>query len=151
MTHTEVHPAPKTITLESVKAQFDTWRATRAKGHRIPKHLWKAVKNISKQYDAKQIASELKINPQRLNAKIMAKAKTLRQKHRCPSKSSVKNEFVELSLSPLSPPFTSFEQAFQFPQGTLELRRPDGTILKASGLTHNGFNLNTLIKSICDQ
>ncbi|HLB58748.1 MAG TPA: hypothetical protein VJL87_01510 [Bdellovibrionota bacterium] len=149
MTNTEVHPVPKTITLESVKAQFDSWRATRARGHRIPKHLWKAAKNLSKQYDTKQIASELKINPQRLSAKIMAKTKTLRQKTPCPPKPSVKNEFVELSLSPLSPPFTSFEQAF--PQGTLELRRPDGTILKASGITHNGFNLNALIKSLCDQ
>lgn len=63
-------PQPDTLTLEAVKIQLDRWRATRVKGSRIPKHLWEAIKTLTKQHTCSQIASELKMNPHRLQAKM---------------------------------------------------------------------------------
>ena len=51
------------LTLEAVKVQLDRWRETRVKGNRIPKYLWDALVDLTKQYSYSKIASELKINP----------------------------------------------------------------------------------------
>ncbi|MCE3239375.1 MAG: hypothetical protein K0R24_2356 [Gammaproteobacteria bacterium] len=54
------------LSLEAIKVQLDHWRQTRVKGNRMPKHLWNALVDLTKQYTCNQIASELKINPYRL-------------------------------------------------------------------------------------
>jgi hypothetical protein len=127
MTFNEFPSSATPLTLESVKAKFTHWRATRVKGNRFPKPLWEDVKHLTKLYDYKQIASELKLNPNRLRLKI---EKALSKGSSFPSKSN----FIEFPLPPLSPHV----------EGTLEFTRPDGTILKASGLNHK--DLCSLIK-----
>jgi hypothetical protein len=132
------------LTLEAVKVQFDHWRETRVKGNKIPKYLWDALINLTNQYSYKQIASELKINPYRLRSKIE------KQSQQVPSLE--KPDFVEIPLfsfpnsSPLEPrTFCPHSYA----QGTIEFTRPDGTILKASGL--NNDHMCSLIKSFLGQ
>jgi len=119
-------------TLESVKSQFDQWRATRVKGNRIPSSLWDAARYLTKSYNYKQIASELKLNPNRLRKKIGPS-------HQDPSHPA-SSHFIKASLPPLSSSSReapSLEQKIFYPRihtGSIELTRVDGTILKASGL-----------------
>jgi hypothetical protein len=51
------------ITLEEVKAQFAHWRGSRTKVDKIPNALWNAAKQLTKQYECRQIAAELKLIP----------------------------------------------------------------------------------------
>jgi hypothetical protein len=137
-------PSSQPLTLETVKAQLDRWRATRVKGNRMPKHLWEAVSGLTKQYAYSLIASELKINPHRLRAKI--------EKQSRQASSLSKIDFIEIPLSPLTSPFahppSSKPNTFDshaHAAGILEVTRPDGIALKVSGLSHN--DLCSLIKS----
>lgn len=146
MTFNELH-SPNPLTLESVKTQLDHWRTTRVKGARIPKHLWEALKSLTKHYSYSQIASELKINSHRLRAKIEDE-----QSKQTDSPSS--NNFIELPLSHLAPPLPHPPSPWQktsqsHAQGILELTRPDGIALKASGL--NQKDLCSFIKSFLGQ
>lgn len=124
--------------LESVKSQFAQWRATRVKGNTIPSSLWDAARGLTKSYNYKQIASELKINPNRLRKKI---GNLSHQEDSLPTSS----HFVKASLPSLSSPSPetpSLEQKIFYPHintGSLELTRVDGTILKASGLDNKAL------------
>lgn len=120
----------ESATLEEVKAQFDHWRATRSKNKRMPHTLWEAASHLIKQHDYREVATELNLNPNRLRTVI-------KQYFQKKLEESSKPDFVELSLSsfsPSSPP--SLEQKKSDPPtcGTLECTRPDGAILKTSGL-----------------
>jgi hypothetical protein len=125
-------------TLESVKSQFAQWRATRVKGNRIPNSLWDAAKGLIRSYNYKQIAFELKINPNRLRKKIRDLS---HQEDSLPTSS----HFVKVSLPSSSSPSQeapSLEQKIFYPHihtGSLELTRVDGTILKASGLDNKAL------------
>lgn len=116
--------------LENVREQLEHWRSTRAKGKPIPKPLWKAIRGLTEHYPYRQIASRLKINIYRLQAKIEEQPQT-------PSHPS-RPHFIEVPLSHLSPlsPLPILEQKGwgEHPLGSIELSRPDGALLKASGL-----------------
>lgn len=123
-------PSSNSLTLEAVKIQFDHWRTTRVKGSRTPKYLWEAVRSLTKHYTYSHIATELKINSHRLQAKI--------QEH---CRQDSKTDFIEVPLLPLSSPHLipspQEQQIFQsHAQGILEVTRPDGTTVKACGLNH---------------
>ena len=92
----ELSSSSELTTLEEVKAQFDHWRATHSKNKRMPHTLWEAASLLIKQYDYREIAAELHLNPNRLRTVI----KQYFQKK--PEESS-KSDFVELSL-PSFPP-----------------------------------------------
>ncbi len=117
------------ITLESVKSQFAEWRATRIKGQRIPKALWESVKHLSKHYEHRCLALELKLSLHQLKAKLGVLPQP------APSFAS-SPVFIEFPLSPLSSPGPLCEEQKMLPAygGTLELARPDGAVLKATGL-----------------
>ncbi len=121
------------VTLESVKANLNHWRQTRKKGNKIPKHLWDDLLILTRQLGYRQVAAELRINPHRLRQKMES------QTPQAPSLSTP--DFVEFPLS--SFPILPFSEQAQT-QGTLEFTRPDGTTLKALGLSHG--HLRSLVK-----
>jgi len=147
MTFNEFPPSTP-LTLESVKIQFDHWRSTRARGSKTPKHLWEAAQSLTKTYAYEQIASTLNINPHRLHAKLE------KQSHQ--SSALLKSDFVDIPLSPLAssfphslPPGSKTFNPDSYARTTIELTRPDGLALKASGLNHN--DLLSLVKSFLSQ
>lgn len=147
MTFNEFPPSTP-LTLESVKIQFDHWRSTRTRGSKTPKHLWEAAQSLTKMYAYEQIASTLNINPHRLRAKL--------EKQSYQSSASLKTDFVEIPLSSLNSSFSpsppSGPKPFNpdgYARTTIELTRPDGLALKASGLNHN--ELFSLVKSFSGQ
>lgn len=126
----EVSSSSEPATLEEVKAKFDQWRTTPSKNKRMPHTLWEAASHLIKQYDYRQIAAELNLNPNRLRTVI----KQYFQKK--PMEVST-SDFVELSLpsfSLSSPPSLEQKKSEPLTCGTLECTRPDGAILKTSGL-----------------
>jgi hypothetical protein len=132
---------PDAPTLEAVKIQLDRWRATKGKGSRTPKHLWEAIKTLTKHHTYSQISSQLKINPHRLQAKM---------EEQYQQDAFLKTDFIEVPLLPplassLTHPHPPEQQPFQSHRGTLEFTRPDGTAFKASGLNHQ--DLFTLTQS----
>lgn len=146
MSFNELHSSHP-LTLETVKCQLDHWRATRVKGNKIPEHLWDALQKLTKHYSYRQIASELKINPHRLRAKI-EKEQPHQQTSPLP-----KSNFIEVPLNPLPFPFAhppSLEPGAFDPHGyaggILEVTRQDGLSIKASGV--NQSSLCTLLKSL---
>jgi hypothetical protein len=145
-----ISPSSESITLETVKDQLAQWRTTRVKGGRIPNTLWAAILSVTKKYDHKKVAAELNLNPHRLHTQMERQAQHILS-------SSSSPDFVELPLSSLPLPCPqkpslkrtseqTLEQKIFFPheEGSLELTRPDGSILKASGLNHS--DLCSLVK-----
>lgn len=121
-------------TLEQVKEQFSNWRRTRTKLGKIPEVLWEAVSHLIKEqrYTPRQVAAELGLNYQQMQSKIGDNPKQKSSPPQVPN-------FIRVPLPPISssssrPP--SLEQKIFYPRpiGTLEVVRPDGAILKASGL-----------------
>lgn len=127
-------PEEKSISLKEVKTQFVQWRAIRVKGNRIPHALWEAVKHLATRHSLNQIAHELGLNLQHLRTKL----KTDIEERGSPLPAT--SDFIRVSLPPVSssiPQPPSLEQKILFPHiGTLELTRPDGSSLKATGLAH---------------
>jgi hypothetical protein len=119
----ELPPAP--ITLEWVKAQFAQWRSSRTRAGKIPSDLWDAAKQLTKQYECRQIAAELKLNSHRQQMLYAYSGKKPNG-----SVSSPADGFVNVSL-PVAP---SSPVANIHPAGSLEVLRADGTALKAQGI-----------------
>jgi hypothetical protein len=111
------------ITLEEVKAQFVHWRASRTKVGKIPSALWNAAKQLTKQYECRQIITELKLNSRRQQMLYAHLGKKPSESDFAPA-----GDFVKVSL-PLTSPSSDHSVS------TLEVLRADGTTLKAQGLT----------------
>lgn len=130
---------PPAVTMDQVKKQFASWRQVRTKADKIPPPLWEAVRYLIKEqgYTFGQIGTQLRISHKQLKLNIgprPTRSKSL----------SATSNFVKVEPSPLrflspQPPY-SLEQNSICP-GSFELARPDGTLLKASGLNHKDVYL----------
>ena len=127
-------PVSDSLTLEQVKERFSLWRKTRAKRSKIPEELWEAVSRLIKEqrYASRQVAVELGLNYQQMQSKV---GNAPEQKCLSPQAP----DFIKVPLSPISSSSShplSLEQKIFYPRpvGTLEIVRPDGAVLKASGI-----------------
>lgn len=120
--------------MEKAKELFADWRANRSVRSKIPPHLWEVVLHLIKVqgHSFTQVATTLGINYQQLKRSIGPKIprdKTL----------PTASHFIKIDL-PLPQPIaqhlshTTEQPMASPPAATLELRRSDGTLLKASGM-----------------
>lgn len=127
-------PSPSGITMEKAKELFADWRANRTVRSKIPAHLWEVVLHLIKVqgHSFTQVGTTLGINYQQLKRNIgpqIPRDKTL----------PAASHFIKIDL-PLSQPIaqhlsqTAEHPMASPPAATLELRRSDGTLLKASGI-----------------
>lgn len=86
-------PTPLPITLDSVKEEFQHWRATRGKRGRIPGALWALAESLTNQYSHNEIASALSVNHTQLK----------KQLQRSQSSQNERVAFVECALPPQAP------------------------------------------------
>jgi len=56
--------------LKAVKENFSNWRKIRKKRERIPKYLWEEAVSLHKDFSVSQIASQLRLNYERLRKKV---------------------------------------------------------------------------------
>ncbi len=120
--------------MEKAKELFSDWRANRHKRCKIPAHLWEVVLNLInvQRHSFTQVSSALGITQRQLKLNIespISPDKTL----------PAASHFIKIDLplpQPMTPQLTSAtEQPMSsLPVITLELIRPDGSILKASGM-----------------
>ena len=120
--------------MEKAKELFAEWRANRLGRGKIPAHLWEVVRHLIKVkgHTFTQVGTTLGINHQQLKLNIESQPprdKTL----------PAASHFIKIDLplpQPMSPqlPSTTEQHMSSLPVITLELTRPDGTILKASGM-----------------
>ena len=82
----------KQPTLNNVKLQFKTWRATRKHKQRIPDELWKAAAALSDRYTIQQLATTLRLNHTNLRDRIALRA--------AEERSSIAQEACFLELPP---------------------------------------------------
>lgn len=69
----QIPPPAPTITLETVKQQFATWRESRKNKSRIPDELWEAAAGLSSQYSVHHISKALGVNHTALRDRITAR------------------------------------------------------------------------------
>jgi hypothetical protein len=132
---------PAAITMEQVKEQFAHWRQTRPKKRsKTPEPLWEAVRCLVKEkgYTFVQISTQLRLSYRQLRSNIGPQ----------PTRSNsltAPSSFVKVEPPPFpffSPQPPSLDQSSY--SGSFELTRPDGTLLKASGLNHK--DLHSLVQ-----
>jgi hypothetical protein len=90
----EIIPITNKASLEEVKGQFQNWRATRQKRTGIPKHLWQAAIDLSRDYPINTISKTLGLSYTDLKRRIKAAGKL-----RPDNRADVISNFVEFDLS----------------------------------------------------
>lgn len=116
---------------------FKEWRQTRKKLCRIPDHLWKMAANLSNHYPVSTISRNLSLNWGTLRKKINQFSTDL------PSNGGNPPSFIELKLNgqqPLSPLAHSS-------RCSVELVRPDGTVMRIFSSDDTALNLPELCKT----
>lgn len=63
-------PGEDVSTLEKIQEKFGTWRNNKKKRGRIPKALWEAAVNLSKDYSLGRIATTLRLNYRELKRRV---------------------------------------------------------------------------------
>ena len=121
-------PSPTPLTLEQVQELFSHWRSTRTKIGRIPSPLWDAVIHLIKDqgYPLQQVAFALGLSQQKIQLKMQPPPST--------------PDFIQVALPPSPQPSSPIPS-----EGRIELTRPNGTTLKASGLDQH--SLLSLVQS----
>lgn len=116
--------SPSEITMEKAKELFADWRANRSGRYKIPSHLWELVRHLIKVqgHSFTQVGTTLGINYQQLKRNVGSQL--LRDKI-LPTAS----HFIKIDLPTTEQPLAPT------PFATLELKRSDGTLLKASGMS----------------
>lgn len=145
----ETQPSSSPITMDQVKEQFAGWRASRSKLCKIPAPLWEAVRHLVHEqgHSLREISATFGINYRQLRRNGVGHQPTSDKSASASASSAVHFMKVDALLPPslascvpsMSP--TPSHPLGVGPQGgsvscpTLELTRPDGAVLKASGLS----------------
>ncbi len=66
--------AATAISLETVKQEFQQWRASRKHRSRIPEELWEAAASLSEQYSVHYISRSLGLNHSALRDRVSARS-----------------------------------------------------------------------------
>lgn len=129
----EVTPSETPLTLESVKAKFDAWRQRPGTRRPFPKAFWLDVIALQKDYKLSKILTALKISRAQLESKerqLAGKAK--------PDKKAIApaNEFIAVNFdSAQQMPLPEVTELNVAEGLSIELTRPDGTVLKVGQLS----------------
>lgn len=105
------------LTLEAVKQDFNTWRASRSKSGRIPNELWDKALSLLNNYQISEITKTLRLSGGQMKAK--------RERLAGFKKPKKLSKFVEVSLPTILQP-TINNRALTCKIG---LSRTDGTTL----------------------
>lgn len=116
--------------LDAVREAFNQWRSTRTRRQRIPEELWQAAAELSESHSLCQIATELKLDYNRLRRRIQE-----RSPHGQPS------QFIEVHM----------DQILSANQCTLHLRSPAGFELTVHACTAFESQLPHLIDRFMSQ
>jgi hypothetical protein len=125
---------PTAVTMEKAKELFAEWRANRLGRRRIPAHLWEVARQLIEVqgHTFTHVSTTLGINHQRLKHSV--ESQVPRDKPLPTASQFIKIDLPHLS-QPMTPPSSFAGQSpASLPVTTLELMRPDGTLLKASGI-----------------
>jgi hypothetical protein len=99
---------------EAVAQRFETWRASRRRGERIPEELWQAAAESARRHGLSATATMLKVSYYDLKRRVVAGTASRRSGSRAPM-------FVEVPVRPVPP---SGEE-----RGTVELVQAGGARL----------------------
>src|SRR5436190_308625 len=116
------------LSLEEVKSHFEHWRATRTKmREKIPQHLWDKVKILIDRYSLVHIAQVLRLNTTQIKDNLRIRPQL---------------NFAEAKIEPQAI-FSSRSLLSTSNKGqtySVELQRPNGTILRISSLAPDSIN-----------
>jgi hypothetical protein len=124
------------ITLDSVKQALDAWRLAKERpGERVPKILWKQIIALLDKHSEVEVRCALKITPTQLSrGKFLYQAKDNPKESN--NTSSVRLapkepiDFCEAEEEPTYPLAYKPAEAFATNTSVVELRRPDGMLMK---------------------
>jgi hypothetical protein len=133
--------------MESAINAFKDWRSNRGKMCRIPDRLWKIAAKLSPQYPISTICRNLGLNWGALKKKVDHLSLSLSANANHAVKPPKQPSFVELKLNSqeLAPSLLLNHP----PRCTIELTKPDGTVMKifASNDADSPLNLLELFKT----
>ncbi len=122
---------PTAPTLDSVKQQFDDWRADPNKARKIPDYLWNNVAALLEHYKISKITSTLRLSSSQLKAHcqqpLLGNKKLINKSIKNASRPI--NSFVEVALPTINE------------QSTIEIIRFDGAVLRIKQPDREGLSL----------
>ena len=80
-----------TLKLETVKQEFDTWRASRSKIGKIPDHLWSKAVELLKNYSVTEITRALHLSGGQMKTRL--------EQLEITTKTKLPSKFLEISTS----------------------------------------------------
>ena len=114
--------------LEKARDRFEAWRKSREKRSAIPEKLWRLAARLAQEFGVHPVSRALRVNYERLKARVGASAGKARQPRRR------RSSFVEL---PTDPPIFS-------PPCVVELEKPSGAKMRISLQSLGDADLVTL-------
>lgn len=112
------------LSLEEVKSHFEHYRATRTKTReKIPQHLWDKVKALLDRYQLQEITKVLRLNTYQIRDNLGIKPKV---------------NFAEAKIE--AAPIFSNRSSDKGQTYSVELQRPNGTLLRISSLSSDSIN-----------
>jgi hypothetical protein len=137
----------KSPEMEAAIHAFKDWRSSRKKMCRIPDRLWEIAASLSPRYPISTICENLGLNWGTLKKKIghlSLSANTNR-----PVKPQKQPSFVELKLNGQEQDPSLLLNQSTSPHCTIELTRPDGTVMKIFSSSSDDTPLNLDILELC--
>jgi hypothetical protein len=132
--------------MEAASKAFKDWRSTREKKCRIPDRLWKIAAKLSPIYPINTICKNLGLNWGVLKKKIDQLTLSANVNANYLVKPPKQPSFVELKLNSqeLAPSLFLNDSTSASRRCTIELTKPDGTVMKIFASNDAPSNLNLL-------
>jgi hypothetical protein len=130
----------KPLTLNSVRLELDSWRATREKQGRLPDTIWDKILNHLKTHSMTDISRELKVSHEQIRNKLNVKNDNITSKSEVKIKKNVDTKscaFVEVK----NPAYIN-NDSIDFSSGTrIEIKRADNASMIIDNLDGNAISL----------
>jgi hypothetical protein len=119
-----------TLTIDSVRHDFNVWRTSRAKKGRIPDHLWDKVMKLLDYYPIGKVASALQLS----GGQVIAKREQFKS-HSTTMPVTTPVNFVELNMPSVMHGCTPVANS----SSRVEIKRSDGSVLAIEHLSEQAM------------
>jgi hypothetical protein len=126
------------LTLNSVRLELDSWRATREKQGRLPDTIWDKILNLLKTHSITEISRELKVSHEQIRNKLNVNNITSKSEVKIKKNVAAKScAFVEVN----NPAYIN-NDSIDFSSGTrIEIKRADNASMIIDNLDGNAISL----------
>ena|SRR3990167_747376 len=119
------------ITLNDILAEINTWRTTKiSRSEKIPAAIWNQIFILAESIAESKILTTLRITKEQFNQKKLERDSIQSSNHAVEHNNSQSITFCEVKQAPQIPLAYKPAESFTTKTSVVEIRRPDGMLMK---------------------